>query len=76
MPQNTTVAKVKKKKARISKRERCNDKGWMDGKRQQAVEPLLPAYFNAVERSWQEAAKEMKKIQGLFHFHFPWPMKD
>ena len=48
----------------------------MSGGREATVTARLPEYFDAVERSWQDAARVMKDIQNQFHQLFPWPMKD
>lgn len=69
----------KKRSGRYTKKDKAareNAIGWMDGMRSELCEPLVASYAEAVDQGWSEGEKEMSRILGLYHFHFPWPMKD
>ncbi|KAF9022414.1 hypothetical protein BDZ89DRAFT_1042221 [Hymenopellis radicata] len=66
----------KKKYVKKAKSERGNRKGWMEGMRAKLFVPLVPRFADTVDTGWQAADEYMKVLQNLYHFHFPYPMKD
>ncbi|KAF9001833.1 hypothetical protein BDZ89DRAFT_1146588 [Hymenopellis radicata] len=66
----------KQKYVKKLKSERGNRKGWMDGLRAKIFLPLVPKFADTVDTGWQAADEYMKGLQNLYHFHFPYPMKD
>lgn len=75
IPSNAVIA-VKSSKRGVPKIERKNQKGWMQGLREEVICPLIPGYVDALEISKAAGALKMKEIQHMFHTYFPWPLED
>lgn len=72
----TTKRARQRKYNKKSKNDRLNPKGWMDGKREGVFLPLVPSFAEAADKGWQALEDRLMELQNLYHFHFPWPMKD
>lgn len=72
----TTKQARQRRYKKKDKSDRRNAKGWMEGKRQDVFLPLVPSFAEAVDKGWQALEDRLMELQNLYHFHFPWPLKD
>ncbi|KIY60613.1 hypothetical protein CYLTODRAFT_460625 [Cylindrobasidium torrendii FP15055 ss-10] len=62
--------------AKVPKSNRRNNKGWMEGRREELIRPFLSLLVDALEISQAAYTQQMKQTIHFFHWHFPWPMRD